>query len=134
MIIYQRNIGQSKCTKVPKYLLTLYEKMKNNPFIPFEHRNINYKMSDTKFDSVVLLSKFAKNTQDIKYALSVSIIGPLKNIKNIHFKSTNNNTAIIGTHELGTQTIAKYNYMIEYMKGWVQIKKDQKYGQKTTKL
>ena len=121
MLIYRRNIGKTKYSKIAKYLLSLYEDMSNN-FINFTYRNINYRLSKTKFDSVLLLTKIIKKNNKTQI-INIAIIGPLKKIKDISILSTTNKTAVIGTYTDGKETISEENYMIEYMNNFVYIGK-----------
>lgn len=105
--MYIRNIGKSKCTKVPDYLLKYFNKIGS-----FVDQGKQYLISNTKFVSVVLLSDSVQ---------PIAIIGPLNKIKNIHFAPS-----AIGTYEIGTPTTATYDYMVLYNGGLVQIKKDEK--------
>ena len=126
MIILRRKIGQKKCDKVPKYILDAYYKAKNKDY-KFMYRKIMYLISKTKIDSVMLLSKWIEN--DIKKKTEryyISIIGPENIIKNIKFGSKDKGTIIIGTHINGKESIAKNNYIIEYMGGIIQIKQNEK--------
>lgn len=127
MVIIRRKIGKSGCDKVPKYLLDIYDKAKNENHYEFVYKKITYVISKTKFDSVILLSKFIQNNKNIEKKY-ISVIGPQDIIKEIKFESKDIESKDKGTYNNGKKYIAKYNYIIEYMGGIVQIKKMKIYG------
>lgn len=120
----RQKIGSSICKKTPKYLLDAYEKLEKNKSIHFTYRNVNYALNSTKFDKIALLSKGEGKTK-IKYQYT-AIIGPPSHMSSIKFKSTKDGSAVVGSSDKGTQNIAKYNYMVKYMDGIVQIMKGEK--------
>lgn len=124
MTIFRRDINTSRCDKAPKYLLDIYEKVKKKGYCKFTYRKRDYSMTNTKFNSVMLLSKLTENKKKTKYHM-ISVLGPQNIIKKIKFTSTDKGSAVIGTQNNGVKLIVKHDYMIEYMGGVVQIKKDE---------